>query len=128
MKQYPSMALLDIKRIKQRKRHNQIVIATLVAVVVLITAFLTMVPRALTNEKAPNVQEDPFAALNVEYVSVVVETGDSLSLLVAPYSEHYPGEFLEYVRYVARHNGISNPNHINIGDEIVIPYYTPKIE
>ena len=128
MKTHPSMALHDIKRIKQRKRHNQIVIASLLAVIVLITAFLTMMPHALTNEVKTSVVEDPFAALDVEYIKVVVKAGDSLSALAAPFSGHYPGDFLEYVRYVARYNGLSNPNRIDVGDKIVIPYYTPKIE
>ena len=67
------------------------------------------------------------ASYNKYYVSIRIETGDTLWTIADEYVEGFNITKADYIQEVCQINGISEDN-IKAGDHIVVPYYSQEIK
>ena len=67
------------------------------------------------------------SSYNKYYVSIRVETGDTLWTIADEYVEGFNITKADYIQEVCQINGISEDN-IKAGDHIVVPYYSQEIK
>ena len=67
------------------------------------------------------------SSYNKYYVSIRVESGDTLWTIADEYVEGFNLSKTDYIQEVCQINGISEDN-IKAGDHIVVPYYSQEIK
>ena len=67
------------------------------------------------------------SSYNKYYVSIRVESGDTLWTIADEYVEGFNITKADYIQEVCQINGISEDN-IKAGDHIVVPYYSQEIK
>ena len=67
------------------------------------------------------------SSYNKYYVSIRVESGDTLWTIADEYVEGFNLSKIDYIQEVCQINGISEDN-IKAGDHIVVPYYSQEIK
>lgn len=67
------------------------------------------------------------SSYNKYYVSIRVESGDTLWTIADKYVEGFNLSKTDYIQEVCQINGISEDN-IKAGDHIVVPYYSQEIK
>lgn len=71
--------------------------------------------------------EKDIASYNKYYVSIRVESGDTLWTIADEYVDGFNLSKADYIAEVCQINGISE-NNIQAGDHIVVPYYSQEIK
>ena len=67
------------------------------------------------------------ASYNKYYVSIRIESGDTLWTIADEYVDGFNLSKADYIAEVCQINGISE-DHIHAGDYIVVPYYSQEIK
>lgn len=96
----------------------------LAVVVILIVAFGILLGTSI-NALASS--EKDIASYNKYYVSIRIESGDTLWTIADEYVEGFNLSKLDYITEVCQINGISEDN-IHAGDYIVVPYFSQEIK
>lgn len=96
----------------------------LAVVVILIVAFGILLGTSI-NALASS--EKDIASYNKYYVSIRVESGDTLWTIADEYIEGFNLSKSDYIAEVCQINGISEDN-IHAGDYIVVPYFSQDIK
>ena len=96
----------------------------LAIVVILIVAFGILLGTSI-NALASS--EKDIASYNKYYVSIRIESGDTLWTIADEYVEGFNFSKSDYIAEVCQINGISEDN-IHAGDYIVVPYYSQEIK
>jgi cell division protein YceG involved in septum cleavage len=71
--------------------------------------------------------EKDIASYNKYYVSIRIESGDTLWTIADEYVDGFNLSKADYIAEVCQINGISE-NNIHAGDQIVVPYYSQEIK
>ena len=71
--------------------------------------------------------EKDIASYNKYYVSIRIESGDTLWTIADEYVDGFNLSKADYIAEVCQINGISE-NNIHAGDQIVVPYYSQDIK
>lgn len=96
----------------------------LAVVVILIVAFGILLGTSI-NALASS--EKDIASYNKYYVSIRIESGDTLWTIADEYVEGFNLSKSDYITEVCQINGISEDN-IHAGDYIVVPYFSQEIK
>ena len=96
----------------------------LAIVVILIVAFGILLGTSI-NALASS--EKDIASYNKYYVSIRIESGDTLWTIADEYVDGFNLSKADYIAEVCQINGISE-NNIHAGDQIVVPYYSQEIK
>ena len=71
--------------------------------------------------------EKDISSYNKYYVSIRIESGDTLWTIADEYVDGFNLSKADYIAEVCQINGISE-NNIHAGDQIVVPYYSQEIK
>lgn len=97
----------------------------ILAVAIIIVVALGILLGTSMNALASS--EKDIASYNKYYVSIRIESGDTLWSIADEYVEEFNLSKEAYIAEVCQINGISE-NNIQAGDHIVIPYYSQEIK
>ena len=97
----------------------------LLAIVVIIFVALGILLGTSMNALASS--DKDIASYNKYYVSICVESGDTLWTIADEYIDGFNLEKSDYIAEVCQINGISEDN-IHAGDYIIVPYYSQEIK
>ena len=97
----------------------------LLAIVVILVVTLGILLGTSMNALASS--EKDIASYNKYYVSIQIESGDTLWNIADEYVEGFNLSKSDYIAEVCEINGISEDN-IHAGDYIVVPYYSQDIK
>ena len=116
------------QRANERLRKREAVVrrqkGLLAIVVILIVAFGILLGTSI-NALASS--EKDIASYNKYYVSIRIESGDTLWTIADEYVEGFNLSKSDYITEVCQINGISEDN-IHAGDYIVVPYFSQEIK
>lgn len=97
----------------------------ILAVAIIIVVALGILLGTSMNALASS--EKDIASYNKYYVSIRIESGDTLWSIADEYVEGFNLSKEAYIAEVCQINGISE-NNIQAGDHIVVPYYSQEIK
>ena len=94
-----------------------------IAIILLVTIGILL----STSINALASSEKDISSYNKYYVSIRIESGDTLWTIADEYIDGFNLSKSDYIKEVCQINGISE-NNIHAGDYIVVPYYSQDIK